>query len=114
MPETPVERPSVRGALLGPLLGVGESFSGRRMGGFLGAGGVLLGALVAILYFAVFPIPRLGGRPQTARTGPPLDQNSVAVTNSFTKLGWNEHNCRAASRYSVGAKTCPSTVLPAG
>ena len=113
MSETPVEPRSVRGALLRPLLGVGESFSRRGKSGILAAGAVLLGALVAILYFTVFPIPRLGGQP-AGRLGPPLDQSAVAVTNAFTQLGWNEHNCRAASRYSVGPNHCLSRVLPAG
>jgi hypothetical protein len=70
--------------------------------------------LVAILYFTVFPIPRLGGRAHPGRTGRPIDQAAVAVANAFTKLGWNEHNCRAASRYSVTSKECPSRVLPGG
>src|ERR1041385_2594739 len=111
MSETPVETPSVRGALVGPLLRVGESFS--RRGGFLAASAVLLGALGAILYFTVFPIPRPAARSGQVRSGPRLDQRAIAVADKFTQLGWNEHNCRAASRYSVGAR-CPAKVLPAG
>lgn len=73
----------------------------------------MLGALVVIIYFTVFPIPRLGGRPG-GRPGPPLDQSAIAATNAFTKPGWNEHNCRAASRYAVGPNHCLSRVLPVG
>src|SRR6266576_1751429 len=113
MPETPVEPPSVLGALLGPLLGVGESFSRRGKVGILAAAALLLGALVAILYFTVFPIPRPPGQSVQVQSGARLDQSAIAVANRFTKLGWNEHNCRAASRYSVGAR-CPARVLPAG
>ena len=110
MPETPVEPIPVRDVLLRQ----GASFSSRGKRGFLAAASVMLGAAVVIIYFTVFPIPRLGGRPQPARTGPPLDQSAVAVTNAFTKLGWNEHNCRAAGRYAVRSKNCLSGALPAG
>jgi hypothetical protein len=110
MPETPLAPTPV----IDVLLRQGEFFSKRGKRGFLAAATVTLAAAAVIIYFTVFPIPRLGGRAQSARTGPPLDQAAVAVTNSVTKLGWNEHNCRAAGRYSVGPKTCPSTVLPAG
>jgi len=110
MHETPVEPVPVRDVLLRQ----GESFSKRGKLGFLIASTVMLGAAVAIIYFTVFPTPRVGGRSQPARTGPQLDQGAVAVSNAFTKLGWNEHNCRAASRYSVGPKNCPAGVLPAG
>ena len=113
MSETPVEPRSVRGALLGPLLGVGESFSRRGKAGLLAAGSVLLGALVAILYFTVFPIPRPPGQSVQVQSGPRLDQNAIDVADRFTQLGWNEHDCRAARRYSVGAR-CPAKVLPAG
>jgi hypothetical protein len=113
MPETPVDPPSVRGALFGPLIGVGESFSRRGKRGFLAAAAVLLGALIAILYFTVFPIPQPPGQSGQVQSGPRLDQSAIAVANRFTQLGWNEHNCRAASRYSVGAR-CPTKVLPTG
>jgi hypothetical protein len=95
------------------LLGLGEVFSGRGKRGFLAAGAVMLGGVVAIIYFTVCPIPRRGGQP-AGRLGPPLDQSAGAVTNAFTNLGWNQHNCRAASRYSVGRQHCLSRVLPAG
>lgn len=110
MPETPLEPTPVSHVLLRQ----GEFFSKRGKRGFLAASTVMFAAAVVIIYFTVFPIPRLGGRPAPARLGPALDQSAVAVTSAFTKLGWNEHNCRAASRYSVGPNTCPTRVLPAG
>ena len=109
MSETPVRPTPVRDVLLG----IGESFSKRGKRGFLAAAGVMLGALVAILYFTVFPVPRSPAQSEPVQSGPRLDQGAIAVANTFTKLGWNEHNCRAASRYSVGAR-CPARVLPAG
>lgn len=93
------------------LLGIGESFSSRGLRGVLAASALLLGALVVILSFTVFPA-RLAGqsRPDSR---PKLGQHAIAVANAFTELGWNEHDCRAASRYSAGAR-CPDKVLPQG
>lgn len=113
MPETPVEPQSIRGALLDPLLGVGESLGRRGKLSFLVVGAVILGALVAIVYFTVFPIPRPPSKSVQVQSGPRLDQNALAVANRFTELGWNEHDCRAAGRYSHGAR-CPAKVLPRG
>ena len=110
MPETPLKPTPFSDVLLRQ----GEFFSKRGKRGFLAASTVMLGAAVVIIYFTVFPIPRLGGRPAPARSGPALDQSAVAVTNAFTKLGWNEHNCRTAGHYSVAPQTCPTRVLPAG
>jgi hypothetical protein len=109
MSETPLEPARFTDVLLRQ----GEAFSRRDRRGFLIAATVLLGALAAIVYFTVFPNPRAAGASRPG-PGPPLDQSAVVVTNVFTKLGWNEHDCRAASRYSVGPKNCPSSVLPAG
>jgi hypothetical protein len=109
MSETPVAPASIRDVLLG----VGESFSKRGRLGLLAAVSLMLGLLAVIFYFTVFPIPRPAGLARHAQPGPPLDQSAVAVASTFTKLGWNEHNCRAASRYSSGAN-CPAGVLPAG
>lgn len=72
---------------------------------------VMLGAAVTIIAVTAFGEPR---QARPARAGPPLDKSAVAVADSFTKLGWNEHNCRAARRFSAGPGICPSKVLPAG
>jgi hypothetical protein len=93
------------------LLRQGEILGGRGKLGFLAAAAVLLGAVVVIVYFTVFPIPRPAGAGH-ARPGPPLDQNAVGVANAFTKLAWDEYNCRAAGRYSLGLRHCASRLLP--
>jgi hypothetical protein len=110
MSETPLAPTPVRDVLLG----FGEVLGGRGKLGFLAAAAVLLGGVVAIVYFAVFPIPRPAGPAGQARPRPALDQSAVGAANTFTKLAWNDHNCRAASRYSRGLKNCASRLLPSG
>jgi hypothetical protein len=107
MPETPLEPAPV----IDVLLRQGAFLGGRGRRSLLVPFAVILGAVFAIVYFTAFPGPR---RALPASPGSPLDRSAVAVAAAFTRLGWNEHNCRAASRYSSGPNNCPSRVLPAG
>jgi hypothetical protein len=61
---------------------------------------VLVAAVAVGLYFGVF------------RSGPDvLDRGAVAVAGSFTREAWNDHNCRAASRYLADGQLCASMGL---
>jgi hypothetical protein len=37
-----------------------------------------------------------------------IDSKAVAVTDTFTKLAFNEHNCPSASRYTSNPQFCAS------
>lgn len=57
-----------------------------------------LGALLAVCALAA-----CGGSHQVR-----LSRGAIAVSDEFTRLAWNEHNCRAASRYASKPQLCAS------
>ena len=60
---------------------------------------------VSAALIAGFVLAACGGSGRPAG----LDQGAVAAADAFTRLAWNEHDCRAASRYASNAQLCAST-----